>query len=273
MCSLTLNRPAGYNGTEMLNAVHDYFTTAYNIIRHPNGQGQDSSIIVLIHDAFMNGTYWGDFLTAAEGTHDVVMDTHQYQVFTDSVLNLTLDGHLEFTCTNLSTAISQYELPVIVGEWSTAITDCAIWVNGRNEGARWDGTFTGDTAFNNSCDGLSRDASTFSSDYLTYLRKFWEAQADIFETSYGWIQWAWKFEPGRADEWSYKAGLQYGWIPQDPTERKFPGICESYSSPTTTTATYTTSYSSSTSTSYVETASYSAISTSSADATAYKLAF
>lgn len=252
----------------MLDVVHDYFTTAYNIIRHPNGQGLDSSIIVLIHDAFMNGTYWGDYLTAAEGTHDVVMDTHQYQVFVDSLLNLTLDEHLEYTCNNLSTAISQYELPIIVGEWTNAITDCGYWVNGRNQGARWDGTFAGDSAFNNSCAGLSRDASTFSSDYLTFLRKYWEAQVDTFETSYGWIQWAWKIEAGYSDEWSYKAGLQYGWIPQDPTERQYPDICASYSSPTSTSVTSVSSI-----TSYASSASYPVISTSSPEVTAYKFAF
>jgi len=28
-----------------------------------------------------------------------------------------------------------------------------------------------------------------------------------------------------ADEWSYQKGLQGGWIPQDPTNRMYPGIC------------------------------------------------
>lgn len=30
-----------------------------------------------------------------------------------------------------------------------------------------------------------------------------------------------------ADEWSYQKGLQGGWIPQDPTNRLYPGICSS----------------------------------------------
>lgn len=28
-----------------------------------------------------------------------------------------------------------------------------------------------------------------------------------------------------ADEWSYQKGLEGGWIPQDPTDRMYPGIC------------------------------------------------
>jgi glucan 1,3-beta-glucosidase len=28
-----------------------------------------------------------------------------------------------------------------------------------------------------------------------------------------------------ADEWSYHMGLEGGWIPQDPTDRKYPHMC------------------------------------------------
>jgi glucan 1,3-beta-glucosidase len=34
---------------------------------------------------------------------------------------------------------------------------------------------------------------------------------------------AWKAE--NADDWSYQAGLKYGWIPWNPTDYKYPGIC------------------------------------------------
>lgn len=39
----------------------------------------------------------------------------------------------------------------------------------------------------------------------------------------GWLMWTWKAE--NSDEWSYKAGLDNGWIPKNPTERKYPNIC------------------------------------------------
>lgn len=44
-----------------------------------------------------------------------------------------------------------------------------------------------------------------------------------FEKAGGWIQWTWKTES--ADDWSYSAGLEHGWIPGNPTERKYPNIC------------------------------------------------
>lgn len=45
-----------------------------------------------------------------------------------------------------------------------------------------------------------------------------------WEAGGGWIYWTWKVED--ADEWSYQAGLNFGWIPRDPTQRIYPGICD-----------------------------------------------
>lgn len=28
-----------------------------------------------------------------------------------------------------------------------------------------------------------------------------------------------------ADEWSYQKGLEGGWIPQNPSQRLYPGLC------------------------------------------------
>jgi len=111
------------------------------------------------------------------------------------------------------------------------MTDCAKYLNGRDGktgrdvGSRYDGSYPGTSQSRvGSCDGLTGKASTFSSSYKTSLAKTWEAQAMSFEKSQGWIQWTWKAE--NADEWSYKAGLANGWIPQDPTNYQYPHICD-----------------------------------------------
>ena len=44
-----------------------------------------------------------------------------------------------------------------------------------------------------------------------------------WEMGVGWIYWTWKAE--NVDEWSYQAGLNFGWIPRDPNQRLYPGIC------------------------------------------------
>ena len=45
------------------------------------------------------------------------------------------------------------------------------------------------------------------------MRAFWDVQTQVFERhSQGWIFWTWKNE-GPVVEWSYQAGIQYGYIP------------------------------------------------------------
>ena len=79
----------------------------------------------------------------------------------------------QFACSlipNLSSFDSS-NLWTVLGEWSAASTDCAKWLNGRNVGARWDGTYDGSGNALGSCDGLTGNSSTFSDDYKAFLRK------------------------------------------------------------------------------------------------------
>ena len=131
---------------------------------------------------------------------------------------------LQFMCNRSDefTGYASNNLWLIMGEWSNAVTDCAKYLNGRGVGARWDGTFPYGTTLG-SCQGMTGSAATFSADYKTFMRKYWEAQVTIAERVNGWIYWTWKAE--NADDWSYKAGVENGYIPKDPGERMYPGIC------------------------------------------------
>ena len=111
----------------------------------------------------------------------------------------------------------------IVGEWTPAMTDCAKYLNGRGVGARYDGTYAGSSRRVGSCKGKTGSGASFSESYRTFLRQMWEAQVVSFEKASGWIMWTWKAE--QADEWSYEAGLRYGWIPHEPTSLRYPHIC------------------------------------------------
>ena len=92
--------------------------------------------------------------------------------------------HIQAACDTRS-SLSGFDLWLIVGEWSPAITDCAKYLNGRGIGARYDGTFSGSSRVG-SCTGLSGSASSFSSSYKNFLRKFWEAQVSrpLLDTKY-----------------------------------------------------------------------------------------
>lgn len=91
-------------------------------------------------------------------------------------------------------------------EFSSAITDCAKYLNGRGRGARYDGSFPGSKRLG-SCSGLSGDASKFSAAYQTRLAKYIEAQFRVYSQANGWIAWTWKTEAGAAEEWSYAKGV------------------------------------------------------------------
>ena len=106
------------------------------------------------------------------------------------------------------------------------MADCARYLNGCGIGARYDGTYPNST-FIGSCPDKTGSAAYFSDDYKTALGKFWEAQTLAYdsEASYGWIQWPWKTEQGTGEGWTYKSGLEYGWIPKPVTNREHPNIC------------------------------------------------
>ncbi|KAF8526318.1 glycoside hydrolase [Hysterangium stoloniferum] len=215
-----LNEPAGFRGTQWLDTIKQFWQSGYDVVRDVVGL----NVTVVIEDAFQGVQSWEGFLTEP-GASNVLMDTHEYQIFDNSQLALTWDQHISAGCTlgPPLASFAQSSIWAIIGEWSIAITDCAKWLNGRGVGARWDGTYPGQTQVFGNCSGLTGNTSTFSDDYKSFLRKYWEVQVEAGESATGWIFWTWKTES--ADEWSYQKGLEGGWIPQDPTNRMFPNLC------------------------------------------------
>ncbi|THU98415.1 exo-beta-1,3-glucanase [Dendrothele bispora CBS 962.96] len=215
-----LNEPAGFDGDQILSVTQQYWFDSYGNIRFPFGSSQQGNNVVLIHDAFQSLSFWSDFMPAPQW-QGVAMDTHIYQMFSDDEVARSNQDHINNACSRAGD-LSSFHLWLIVGEWTPAQTDCAKYLNGRGVGSRFDGTFPGSPGVG-SCNGLTGSASTFSQSFKTFLRQYWEAQVTTYEQGSGWIMWTWKTE--QADEWSYQAGLANGWIPRDPTQRQFPGIC------------------------------------------------
>ncbi|EPQ54092.1 glycoside hydrolase [Gloeophyllum trabeum ATCC 11539] len=214
-----LNEPAGFQGGGWPAAIRGYWQDGYDAVRKAVGSG----IRVMIEDAFLGINQWEGFLTAPDA-QGVIMDTHQYQVFNTDQLGYSPDEHINFTCT-LKSGYSAYvddNIWMVMGEWTTAVTDCATWLNGRGVGARWDGSMDVGQTFG-SCAGYTGDQGGWSDSYKTFLRRYWEAQVAVAEAASGWIYWCWKTES--ADDWSYQKGLEGGWIPQDPSDRLYPDIC------------------------------------------------
>ena len=80
----------------------------------------------------------------------------------------------------------------MAGEWCGAMTDCAKWLNGRNIGARYDGSYEG-SYYIGSCDGLSvGTVGGMSEETRQNTASFIQAQMVAFEKAAGWIFWTWK---------------------------------------------------------------------------------
>jgi len=169
----------------------------------------------------------------------VMIDVHEYQVFSNSEVAMSWEQHISTACSKRS-QYANFHLWTVVGEWSLAFTDCARYLNGRGRGARYDGSFP-DSSPIGSCTPWTGNGDAFSSEYKAFLRKYWEAQVTgkhvllitretryscilaAWEAGSGWVYWTWKAE--NADEWSYQAGLNLGWIPWDPNQRVHPDVC------------------------------------------------
>lgn len=88
---------------------------------------------------------------------------------------------------------------------------------------------------------MTGNSDGFSNDYKTFLRKYWEAQVTAAEAVQGWVYWTWKVRQARgalqkpecsillqaenSDDWSYRRGVEAGFIPKNPDDRKYPNIC------------------------------------------------
>ncbi|KIM39880.1 glycoside hydrolase family 5 protein [Hebeloma cylindrosporum] len=215
-----LNEPAGFRGDDWAAAVRSFWEEAYDAVRQAAGE----DVKIMIGDAFLGVNSWTNFLTPPQG-QGVMMDFHEYQIFSDLELDRSFDDHINFACTYTQTlsSFSSSNLWTVVGEWSNAMTDCAKWLNGRGVGARWDGTWFNSGQVHGNCSDFTGSYSSWTAQYRENLRKYWEVQVEVGEAVQGWVFWTWKAE--NADEWSYQKGLEGGWIPQDPTNRKYPGIC------------------------------------------------
>ncbi|KAJ8508798.1 hypothetical protein ONZ45_g8953 [Pleurotus djamor] len=217
-----LNEPAGFLPS-VAAVIRDFWLNGYVAVRDAAGE----DIKVMIGDAFLTVGNWQGFLTAPQG-QGVLMDYHEYQIFSKDELARSWDDHIAFACTYIPTLsdFARSNIWTVIGEWSNAPTDCAKWLNGRGRGARWDGSFTtdpSDTRVFGTCANMTGSWEGWEDKYKTFLRRYWEVQVEIGENIQGWIFWTWKAE--QADEWSYQKGLEGGWIPRDPTDRMYPNIC------------------------------------------------
>lgn len=140
-------------------------------------------------------------------------------MFSQGEVGRTIDEHVATACSEGQNILNA-SLWVVVGEWSAALTDCAQWLNGVGNGARYDGSY--ESTLTNTCENRW-NISTWSQTDMQNSRKYVEAQLDAYEQGLGWIFWCWKTE--NAVEWDFQKLIAAGIIPQPLTARNYPNQC------------------------------------------------
>lgn len=115
-----LNEPLMANLPGGRGATQQYYQFGFDAVRGVAG----SSAMVVIQDGFANPPTWNGFLTG-EGTQGAVVDHHEYQVFTNDLVAMSAQQHLDYVCGSAQSWGTNQDKFVIVGEFTGALTDCA----------------------------------------------------------------------------------------------------------------------------------------------------
>ena len=211
-----LNEPLG--SSLNLDEVKSFYQNGYDTVHQST-----NDVAVCIHDAFQDiQSFWNGQFSSSSGDSNVILDTHQYQIFSPDEVERSPSEHVSVAC-GLGPKLAGTDKWTIVGEWTGAQTDCAKWLNGYGKGARYDGTFPGSSKVGDCTGKYTGSVSDLSSDDKTNIRSFIEAQLDAYEQHTGWIFWTWKTES--APEWHMQDLISNGLFPQPLNNRQHPGQC------------------------------------------------
>ncbi|PBK97236.1 glycoside hydrolase [Armillaria gallica] len=188
-------------------SVQSFYYAAYQAIRTSTGIGSGAGPYIAIHEGFQGVAIWDGFLSGADR---IALDQHPYLAFTNdhtsSVDQLAVKPCAWAIATNQSSKAFGVTLG---GEWSTAVNDCGLWLNGIGSTPGYPDCTVWD-------DWTSYNASTIAG-----LKNVALASMDALQN---FFFWTWKIgnstQLGTSSSplWHYQLGVQKGWIPEDPRE-------------------------------------------------------
>ncbi|KAI0633647.1 glycoside hydrolase [Trametes polyzona] len=211
--------------------IESFYLQVYEMVREITGTGEGNGPIISFHDGFDALKNWAGFLPGADR---IALDEHPYFAFNGQAnrepVNITADGSdgtlmggkwPKQACSAWSGAMNNSRKDfgiTVAGEFSNAINDCGLWVVGVNVQAHY-----GDDC------GYWQDASQWSDANKQGLLNFALASMDALGD---FFFWTWKIGEStttntvQAPLWSYKLGLEGGWMPKDP--RAAAGTCQKF---------------------------------------------
>ncbi|KAF7311531.1 Glycoside hydrolase [Mycena kentingensis (nom. inval.)] len=208
-----------------IDALKSYYYQAYLAVRGASGIGEGKGPMVSMHEGFLGLGQYDGFLPNADRAS---MDYHPYLCF-QAQSTAPVSSYAQTPCNNWGGQINSTMANmgfVVAGEFSNAVTDCGLYVNGVNQGTRYEGDYisggpwekkgecTEWTNWEDWSDDLKQDYKTLALASMDALHNY--------------FFWTWKIgnaTSGRveAPHWSYQLGLAHGWMPTDP--RQSDGQC------------------------------------------------
>jgi len=227
-----MNEPAGYDAF-MWTAINDKI----NPQGYPAVRKATSDVPVIFQTGFHAPKDQASYTKPKY--ENVWFDHHNYQCFGNDWNELSTEpsgwgNHLTHSC-NMKELYTGIPLETVTGEFSLAVTDCTIFLDGgMNAGcdmmndpnceyASWAAQHN----HNSTCHFYNKPYTEMSEDYKKFLNQFIRAQWDAFEVAQGWFFWTAHTENNHAPAWDYVLGLQQGWIPKQSERKNMASFCDS----------------------------------------------
>jgi glucan 1,3-beta-glucosidase len=157
---------------------HSYFQ-AYTYVRLASGTGAGNGPIISFHDGFSGATNWAGFLPGADR---IALDLHPYLAFATQTSS-PMSALVSDPCTSwggmINQSMSAFGLTA-AGEFSNAINDCGLFVNGVGLGTRYEGTYTGTWPKVGDC-GPWVDYSTWDQTMKNSIKQFALSSMDALQ--------------------------------------------------------------------------------------------
>ncbi|KAK1221925.1 hypothetical protein PQX77_015253 [Marasmius sp. AFHP31] len=205
-------------------SLRSFYLEAHKMMRDITGVGEGKGPYISIHDGFYDVTSWSGMFPNADR---MIMDSHPYFAFGNGANNDPISTGLGLdaggiwprqACNAWGPSLNKSRTGfgvTIAGEFSNGYNDCGLFLRGV-PGSH---TYGGDCA-------LYQDSTNWNETHKAGLKAFAMASMDATRD---YFFWTWKIGNSLANNrveaplWSYKLGLENGWMPTDPREAE--GYC------------------------------------------------
>lgn len=233
-----------------MDILHKFYKDSNDLV-----QASAPHWVTVLHDSFRpNRETWSDFMQTCV---NCALDTHIYQAWAWPNDQGWYTEHACMDGDRIKMQIEFFDIPIIVGEWSLAVDNCAMWLNGFNDNVpgyplveceriKCPEPYMGSEQANAPPDpslGAQDPFGTGGESYVingtcprdgyfsnedAFMRKLAYTKLNAFD--YGTHgQFFWNFRTELEPRWDYQAAVAKGWLPSkydDAVLKEIAGACD-----------------------------------------------